>query len=54
MSVEIKKVAMVGLGYIGLPTAAVMASRGLQVIGQIRTGRDTKNGHTSPQFCPVV
>ena len=24
---------MVGLGYIGLPTAAVMASRGLQVIG---------------------
>jgi len=26
-------VCMVGLGYIGLPTAAVMASRGLQVIG---------------------
>ena len=28
-----KKVTMVGLGYIGLPTAAVMASRGLEVIG---------------------
>jgi len=27
------RVTMVGLGYIGLPTAAVMASRGLQVIG---------------------
>lgn len=28
-----ERVTMVGLGYIGLPTAAVMASRGLQVIG---------------------
>lgn len=28
-----KKVCIVGLGYIGLPTAAVFASRGLQVIG---------------------
>ena len=28
-----KKVSIVGLGYIGLPTAAIMASRGLQVIG---------------------
>lgn len=27
------KVTMVGLGYIGLPTAALMASRGLEVIG---------------------
>jgi len=27
------RVTMVGLGYIGLPTAAIMASRGLQVIG---------------------
>ncbi len=27
------RVTMVGLGYIGLPTAAVMASRGLEVIG---------------------
>jgi len=26
-------VTMVGLGYIGLPTAAIMASRGLQVVG---------------------
>ncbi len=27
------KVVMVGLGYIGLPTAALIASKGLQVIG---------------------
>lgn len=33
MSDVFKQVTMVGLGYIGLPTAAVMASRGLQVIG---------------------
>ncbi|MGB0867271.1 MAG: UDP-N-acetyl-D-mannosamine dehydrogenase, partial [Granulosicoccaceae bacterium] len=30
---DIKRVAMVGLGYIGLPTAALMASRGLEVVG---------------------
>lgn len=33
MNHSFKRVCMVGLGYIGLPTAAVMASRGLQVIG---------------------
>lgn len=33
MSKEFTKVTMVGLGYIGLPTAALMASRGLQVVG---------------------
>lgn len=33
MSFSIERVGMVGLGYIGLPTAAVMASRGLHVIG---------------------
>ena len=33
MKLKIEKVVMVGLGYIGLPTAAVMASRGLQVVG---------------------
>lgn len=33
MSSEFNHVCMVGLGYIGLPTAAVMASRGLQVVG---------------------
>lgn len=33
MSELFSRVSMVGLGYIGLPTAAVMASRGLQVIG---------------------
>ena len=30
---EIKKVAVIGLGYIGLPTAAVIASRGMKVVG---------------------
>lgn len=30
---EFNKVAVIGLGYIGLPTAAVLASRGLDVIG---------------------
>jgi len=33
VSSEFKQVCMVGLGYIGLPTAAVMASRGLHVVG---------------------
>ena len=28
-----KKVSVIGLGYIGLPTAAVIASRDIQVIG---------------------
>jgi len=30
---SIKTVSVIGLGYIGLPTAAVIASRGMQVIG---------------------
>ncbi len=30
---EIKTVSIIGLGYIGLPTAAVVASRGVKVIG---------------------
>jgi UDP-N-acetyl-D-mannosaminuronic acid dehydrogenase len=30
---EIKKVCVIGLGYIGLPTASIMANSGLQVIG---------------------
>ncbi|HYC67405.1 UDP-N-acetyl-D-mannosamine dehydrogenase [Brevundimonas sp.] len=30
---KFKKVCVVGLGYIGLPTAALMASRGLEVVG---------------------
>lgn len=33
MNLPIKKVSVVGLGYIGLPTAAVIAIRGTQVIG---------------------
>jgi NADPH-dependent 2,4-dienoyl-CoA reductase/sulfur reductase-like enzyme len=28
-----KKVCVVGLGYIGLPTATILASRGYQVLG---------------------
>lgn len=31
--VEFKKVSVVGLGYIGLPTAAVLASRGVDITG---------------------
>lgn len=33
MKFPYKTVSVVGLGYIGLPTAAVLASRGIQVIG---------------------
>jgi UDP-N-acetyl-D-mannosaminuronic acid dehydrogenase len=36
---EFQKVAVIGLGYIGLPTAALIASRGMQVVGI-----DTKEG----------
>lgn len=36
---EFQKVAVIGLGYIGLPTAALIASRGMQVIG-IDTNED--------------
>lgn len=33
MSKSFQSVAMIGLGYIGLPTAVVLASRGIKVIG---------------------
>ena len=33
MTQQKQRVAMVGLGYIGLPTAALMASKGLEVVG---------------------
>lgn len=33
VNTEIKKVSVVGLGYVGLPTAAVLASRGVEVVG---------------------
>ncbi len=33
MDSKINSVGMVGLGYIGLPTAAIIASRGVQVVG---------------------
>lgn len=32
-SLKFKTVSVIGLGYIGLPTAAVLASRGIEVIG---------------------
>jgi UDP-N-acetyl-D-mannosaminuronic acid dehydrogenase len=33
MKATFNKIAVIGLGYIGLPTAAVLASRGLNVVG---------------------
>lgn len=33
MTLEFEKICVIGLGYVGLPTAAVFASRGVQVIG---------------------
>lgn len=33
MGLSFKRVCVVGLGYIGLPTAAVLASRGVEVLG---------------------
>lgn len=33
MAQKFKKVVVIGLGYVGLPTAAVLASRGLNVLG---------------------
>jgi UDP-N-acetyl-D-mannosaminuronic acid dehydrogenase len=30
---EIRTVAVIGLGYIGLPTAAILATNGVHVIG---------------------
>jgi UDP-N-acetyl-D-mannosaminuronic acid dehydrogenase len=33
MNKSINTIGMIGLGYIGLPTAAILASRGIQVIG---------------------
>src|ERR1700675_3827139 len=36
---DFQRVAVIGLGYIGLPTAALIASRGMQVVG-IDTNED--------------
>ncbi len=33
MSTDLKRISVVGLGYVGLPTAAVIANRGIDVIG---------------------
>ncbi|MCI5225037.1 MAG: UDP-N-acetyl-D-mannosamine dehydrogenase, partial [Candidatus Electrothrix sp. AR4] len=30
---NLEKISIIGLGYIGLPTAAILASRGLEVVG---------------------
>ncbi len=39
---NIKSISMIGLGYIGLPTAAIFASHGIKVIG-VDTNIDTVN-----------
>ena len=39
---DVLKVAVIGLGYIGLPTAALIASRGMQVLG-VDTKEDVVN-----------
>ena len=33
MSVELKTVCILGMGYIGLPTAGILATRGFSVLG---------------------
>ena len=33
MNTPIKTVSVIGLGYVGLPTAAVVASRNIEVVG---------------------
>jgi len=33
MSAAFEKISIVGLGYVGLPTAATIAARGIQVLG---------------------
>jgi len=33
MTLDFKKICVLGLGYVGLPTAAIFASRGIQVVG---------------------
>ncbi len=33
MTIEFNKVSVIGLGYVGLPTAAVIANRGIDVLG---------------------
>ena len=33
MTVEFNKISVIGLGYVGLPTAAVIANRGIDVLG---------------------
>jgi len=42
MPTQYSKVSVIGLGYIGLPTAAVLAARGVQVVG-VDVSRDVVN-----------
>ena len=60
MKLPFEKVCVVGLGYIGLPTAAVMASRGIEVVGlevNPRAVEVVNNGHAhfvEPELDAVV
>ena len=46
---EFRTVTMMGLGYIGLPTAAVIASRGFDVVG-VDVNEDIVNKISSAQI----
>ena len=46
---EFRSVTMMGLGYIGLPTAAVIASRGFDVVG-VDVNEDIVNKISSAQI----
>ena len=45
-----QRVAVLGLGYIGLPTAAVIASRGMKVIGIDTNDQVRKRSKNQVQF----
>jgi len=40
-----KKICVIGLGYIGLPTAALLANRGYEVHGVVQSTVDTINSY---------
>ena len=40
---EFKKICMLGLGYIGLPTASMFATAGLDVVGVFHSHPDHPN-----------
>ena len=39
---DFKHVCVIGLGYVGLPTAAVLASRGIRVLSLIHISEPTR------------